>query len=481
MKRIAMTEEQYRKVEQLHYGWYVQAVRALLGAVGKELYMKMDRNNRRAFVACLDSIDNEHDLQLGSQFRTASSLDIHGFTSFESKEVKRERQFKYRMLDMVLGKDNPFRKKKSFTERFRDLVPERMVDESVFDLVDSVFRHTTDVNQQFLSPRILPLLPDKYRASKSLLSPDLFPFYKDDADNTILPIPEVLEKSGLSQKDRISVLELIMDVSGVNDVVEEAIDLVNNMKRVGLGMDLMSITSKIDEVFIDLANSLEASQRRELARHQYSFLTKSQMLKLYGEKGIFNTTVADLPFNIDEFSSLSRSEREESLRNTIRLLAKDPRALHYRSKRAIEIRHFRHATLAPFSFAPTFTALNVLGPVTLSPSLFSPSIISPLLLSPPVLSPQVGNPLIFSPYVLGPNVLSAAVFNAYVFSPYVLSPNVINPYVLSPLILSPFVLCPDVLSPTVLSGVVLSPSAFSPSIFTDSALALNILSPTFMS
>uniref|UniRef100_A0A158PCN6 Receptor expression-enhancing protein n=1 Tax=Angiostrongylus cantonensis TaxID=6313 RepID=A0A158PCN6_ANGCA len=67
MKRIAMTEEQYRKVEQLHYGWYVQAVRALLGAVGKELYMKMDRNNRRAFVACLDSIDNEHDLQLGSQ------------------------------------------------------------------------------------------------------------------------------------------------------------------------------------------------------------------------------------------------------------------------------------------------------------------------------------------------------------------------------------------------------------------------------
>ncbi|KAE9419838.1 hypothetical protein Angca_002024, partial [Angiostrongylus cantonensis] len=357
----------------------------------------------------------------------------------------------------------------------------RMVDDSVFNPVDSVFRHTTDVNQQFRSPRILPLLPDKYRTSKSLLSPDLFPFYKDDTDNAVLPIPEKLEKSGFSQKYRIFVLELIMDASGVNDVVEKAIDLVNSMKRIGFGTDLMSIASKIDEVFKDLTNSLEASQQRELARRQYSFLTKSQMLKLYGEKGIFNTTVADLPFNVDEFSSLSRSEREESLRNTIRLLAKDPRALHYRSKRTIEIKHFRHATLAPFSFAPTFTALNVLGPVTLSPSLFLPSIISPLLLSPPVLSPQVGIPLIFCPYVLTLNVLSAAVFNAYVFSPYVLSPNVINPYVLSPLTLSPFVLCPDVLSPTVLSGVVLSPFPFSPSIFTESALALSILSPTFMS
>ncbi|KAE9411939.1 hypothetical protein Angca_000969, partial [Angiostrongylus cantonensis] len=73
---------------------------------------------------------------------------------------------------------------------------------------------------------------------------------------------------------------------GVNDVVEKAIDLVNSMKRIGFGTDLMSIASKIDEVFKDLTNSLEASQQRELARRQYSFLTKSQMLKLYGEKGL---------------------------------------------------------------------------------------------------------------------------------------------------------------------------------------------------
>ncbi|KJH48081.1 hypothetical protein DICVIV_05834 [Dictyocaulus viviparus] len=365
--------------------------------------------------------------------------------------------------------------------KFRDLMPERAVDENVYGLVDAVSKYTTEVNHQFLSPRFLPLLPNKYRASKALLSPDVFPFYKDDSDNSILPIPEMLEKSGLDQKDRTSILELIMDVSGVNDVVDKAIHLMNNMKQVGLDRDLLSITSEVDEVFNDLSRNLQAYQRRELAGRQYSFLTKSQILKLYGETGIFNTTIADLPLDIEEFSSLSYSEREESLRNTVRMLAKDSVTSHQRYKRTLKITEYAHITLAPFAFAPTVATLTVLGPITLSPSLFSPSILSPLFLSPPVLSPQVGNPLIFSPYVLGPNVLSAAVFNAYVFSPYVLSPNVINPYVLSPLILSPYVLCPDVVSPTVLSGVVLSPSVLSPSVFTEAALSLNVLSPSVLS
>ncbi|VDP22261.1 unnamed protein product [Heligmosomoides polygyrus] len=67
IKRMAMSKKELDKIQQLHYGWYVQAVSALLGAIGKEHYMKMDRNNRRAFVACLDNIDKEHDLQSGAK------------------------------------------------------------------------------------------------------------------------------------------------------------------------------------------------------------------------------------------------------------------------------------------------------------------------------------------------------------------------------------------------------------------------------
>ncbi|VDO23837.1 unnamed protein product [Haemonchus placei] len=385
-------------------------------------------------------------------------------------ETRNAGQFKHRMLDMVVGKDNPLRRRKSFTDRFRDLMPERSVDESVYGLVDTVSKHTNDVNPQFLSPRILPLLPNKYSAPKSLLSPDLFPFYKDDTGNSVLPIPEVLEKSGLDGNDRGAVLELIMDVAGVNDIVEKSLNLMEDMQRVGLDKDLVSITNAIDRAFIELERTLKADQRRDLAGRQYSYLTKDQLMQLYGENGIMNTTTASLPFDIDEFDSMSKSERDEALKNTIRLMADDPKALYRqrRQKRTIKIHSI---TLQ----------LNILGPVTLSPSLFSPNVLSPLLLSPPVISPQVGNPLIFSPYVLGPNTISAAVMNAYVFSPYVLSPNVINPYVLSPLILSPYVLCPDVVSPTILSGVVLSPSVLSPSIFTESALSINVLSPSVLS
>ncbi|VDK51327.1 unnamed protein product [Cylicostephanus goldi] len=80
--------------------------------------------------------------------------------------MKRETQFKHRMLDMVVGKNNPLRRRKSFTDRFRDLMPEKAVDENVYGLVDAVSRHSKDVNSQMLSPRFLPLMPDKYSVSK---------------------------------------------------------------------------------------------------------------------------------------------------------------------------------------------------------------------------------------------------------------------------------------------------------------------------
>ncbi|CAJ0603849.1 unnamed protein product [Cylicocyclus nassatus] len=549
LKNIAMTEKEYKRVQQLHYGWYIQAVSALLGAMGKEMYMKMDRNNRRAFVACLDGIEKEHDLQsgakclvkafdkkleetmeeakrsdrmdspykpttmdklpslmieektpvkmvtklLGSLWRTARNETDNGRIRLKGSfsrlqqlqekviEMKRETQFKHRMLDMVVGKNNPLKRRKSFTDRFRDLMPEKAVDKNVYGLVDAVSRHTKDVNSQMLSPRILPLMPDKYSVSKKLLSPDLFPLYKDDTGNSILSIPKVLEESGLDTKDRDAILELVMDVTGVNDVVEKSMDLLDNIKTLNLGKDLAVITKVLDDAFVNIKNNLRAQQRQELASRQFTFLDKPQLDKLYGREGLLNTTIADFPFDLDEYGGMNQVEREESLRTTVRILADDPQALHRRFKRTIDIKYFNHVTLSPYAFAPTVNTLNVLGPVTLSPSLFSPNIVSPLLLSPPTISPQVGNPLILSPYVLGPNTLSAAVFNTYILSPYVLSPNVINPYVLSPLILSPYVLCPDVLSPTILSGAILSPSVLSPAVFTESALAINVLSPSFLS
>ncbi|CAI4226461.1 unnamed protein product [Auanema sp. JU1783] len=620
IKDVAMTPKEVKKMEQLHYGWYIQAVSALIGAMGKEMYDTMDRPNKKAFVACMNKIEREYDLQMGAdclvkafdgllvssypdavhspQFdfvdKDISSFEpsvlqekrkrrkslfangnrpvrlsyrhrfkrnilslyandemraeakridkvetSHGYkvktmdhmpslltnrkspvktvtkligtvvgsyrnkTLTDGQQLKHsyqrikdlqsivekknmDGQFKHRMLDMVIGKNNPLRARKSFTERFRDIMPDmpNLEDEKLYGLVDSVSKHTKDVNYNMLSPRFLSIMPDRYQTKKKLLSPNMFPLYKDDSENSVLPIPNILESTGMDQGDQDSVMELVMDVSGVNDAVDTAIKTVQGLKSVNLDKDILDITNLLDTTFKTLESTLHDHQKEHLNTKKYSFLEKDQLESLFGEKALLNRT-NDFPFDIERYGEMSFAEKEEGLRNTIRLIAKgklgdSQNALHpTRGKRAVV--HFQHVSLSPYAFSPSIHTLSVLGPVTLSPSLFSPSILSPLLLSPPVLSPQVGNPLIFSPYVLGPNVLSAAVFNAYVFSPYVLAPNVINPYVLSPLILSPFVLCPDVVSPTILSGVVLSPSVLSPSVFTDSALAVNVLSPTFLS
>ncbi|CAJ0603829.1 unnamed protein product [Cylicocyclus nassatus] len=680
LKNVAMSEKEFKRVQQLHYSWYIQAIEALLGAMGKELYTKMDRNNRRAFVACLDNIDKEYDLRSGarclvkafdnnlvtsypyalyrsnydfvgnepqmqrhneSKTKTAfatpdltllklklrkrhhprlrhrkkdsraktrkmrkpfqylhanvrrhkpvkreirgvifpssprlkrrskrslftfpqqeavvtedKDLDDASNFAFERVNMKsmpplatekrtfikvvtdflgsfwratnsrtekermplsgtyarllqlqnkvtkmrREARFKHRMLDMVIGKNNPLRRRKNMIDRIRDLMPDKVMDKNLYGLMKAVSRHVKNPNVQFLSPRILPLLPDKYRESGKLLSPDLFPFYKDKSKDSILPLPEVLKDVGLDSGDRKAVIELLMEVTGVNDVVEKSLQYVSDLKSLKLDKDINEITAAIDGVFRNLEKSLDLEQKQELKTRHFAFLKKEQLEKLF-EKGIYNLTSRDLPFDLNKYGEMSRAELEESLRNTVRLLANES-APHGRSKRDVSV--LNPTTLAPFMFAPTILTLVVLGPVTLSPYIFSPSILSPTVLSPitlspyifspgilsptvlspPVLSPQVANPLILSPYVLGPNVLSPAVMNPYVLTPYVLSPNVLNPYVLSPLVLSPFVLSPDVLSPTVLCGGVLSPKAFSPSLASDGWLGVDVLSPSFMS
>ncbi|CAB3410069.1 unnamed protein product [Caenorhabditis bovis] len=665
MQRVKMDDKQLVKFQQLHYGWYMQALSALLGSVGKQMYMKMKRSERRAFVACLDSIEKEYDVKAGAnclvkafdgkleeQYFSASmdpkldfidkqdalpmakidikkikktkhkkkflqkvakseaakiinkiqkdklklvkrrktmrrdlvskhnvskkgleklkkinnmrrrlkrnvlSLYSNKEAEDEAKRVDREdrgyyrpknrdsmpflldskkspvkvmtnlirkivranetekslessysslkrlqdavtesrakNQYKNRMLDMVIGTKHPLRRRKSFTDRLRDITPDGLVDESVYGLVDSVSKHTNDVNANFLSPRFLPIMPDKFQTKKHLLSPDMFPLYKDDSENSVLPLPTVLENAGLHGKDRDSVLELVMDVSGVNTVVDDALNLVQGLRKQGLDKDMFDISSLLDGAYETIKRIMTKPQNLDMMNKKFSFMNKKQLELLYGENGIYNTSVTPLPFDINKVDAMTPEQKEESIRMTIREIARGNGATDFRGRRikrqtitllngAYRIVFLNPTTLSPQAFSPTINQLSVLGPLTLSPQLFCPSILSPLLISPPVISPQVGNPLIFSPYVVGPNVLSAAVFNAYVFSPYVLSPNVINPYVLSPLILSPFVLCPDVLSPTILSGVVLSPSVLSPSVFTDSALAANVLSPTFLS
>ena len=70
--------------------------------------------------------------------------------------------------------------------------------------------------------------------------------------------------------------------------------------------------------------------------------------------GIYNNTITQLPFDINAYGTMSRKEKEESLRETVRLLAEEsPR----RTKRTIELRLLKPTMLAPYGFSPTVNAV----------------------------------------------------------------------------------------------------------------------------
>ncbi|KAK0421417.1 hypothetical protein QR680_015228 [Steinernema hermaphroditum] len=649
--KAKMSYKQFKRVEHLHISWFADAVNGLLGAVGKEMYMKMDRKNRQAFIVCLDIIEEDGDMRSAAKcltkamdnrlvkdvkekndfeftddvrqsdwvggFRISTkslsvskaatnttsepikkkamrrvtiNLEIHKtnpspltpsrekarlnrlskyfknpakimeFLQFRSKrssgmfadkemvfyedkqdhpvksmsqlnhladptvnkppsavqqvskfltnlvhaidkdsgritswtdaykqlkelknmveETREMSKYRHRVLDIVLGENNPYRKKKTVSQRIKSLMPEDKKNtpllQETYKLVDVLSKNNEDVNFRFLSPKIASVLPSANKETKHLFSPNILPFYNDDSPNAIAPVPKILDATGMSEDDKSSVLGLIMEASGARQIADEAFDIMKNASLFGIDNDIMNITHFIKQTFHKMEKSFTSRQKREITSRRYAFLKRHQLEMIYGENGPYQTNLTEFPIDLDEYETWTEVDKKEALYGAIRKIAgEDIPSIGGRRK--------RHTTLAPFAFAPGVLNLVVLGPVTLSPSLFSPSILNPLLLSPPVISPQVGNPLIFSPYVLGPNVLSAAVFNAYVFAPYVLSPNVINPYVLSPLILSPHVLCPDVLSPTILSGAILNPYIGSPAIFTESALAADVLSPSLFS
>ena len=78
---------------------------------------------------------------------------------------------------------------------------------------------------QMLSPRFAPLLPDKLD-SRGLLSPSILSFYKDEGEDQIVPIPSLLQATGMSESDKDSMLEMIMEVSGARTTVDKAFEVL---------------------------------------------------------------------------------------------------------------------------------------------------------------------------------------------------------------------------------------------------------------
>lgn len=67
-------------------------------------------------------------------------------------------------------------------------------------------------------------MPDKSEM-RGKLSPSILPFYNDDAEEQILPIPKLLDSTGMNSHDREEVLETIMELSGARQTVDDALEV----------------------------------------------------------------------------------------------------------------------------------------------------------------------------------------------------------------------------------------------------------------
>uniref|UniRef100_A0A0R3S731 CCHC-type domain-containing protein n=1 Tax=Elaeophora elaphi TaxID=1147741 RepID=A0A0R3S731_9BILA len=298
-----------------------------------------------------------------------------------------------------------------------------------------------------------------------------------DNEKRTKPKVQLLEKSGMTEKDRQAVLEMVMDISGARAAIEMALDILNETSASNLEGVIFETTKRINQAFKDLEKSFDVEQQNDLKRRGFTFLEASQFKQILHQHGV--KELKDVNFDLNKYEQLSRKEKEETLWAHIKRIAENETEELHRKKRQV-IPASAPIILAPFMFSPAFGP-SILGPVVLSPSIFSPLILNPSILSPFVLSPGIFLPFLISPYILSPYVLSPLVGAPYILSPYVLSPNIINPYVLSPLVLSPYILSPDIISPQLLGGQILSPNALSPAVYTNSFLSVSVLSPSWMS
>ncbi|VDN31687.1 unnamed protein product [Gongylonema pulchrum] len=190
-----------------------------------------------------------------------------------------------------------------------------------------------------------------------------------------------MEDSGMTEKDRKAVIEMVMDVSGAQHAVEMGLDVLGQTNFFGLE----------DKFFeVQIVTHFRVKEPREVN------------------------------FDVDEYEKLDRHHRLDALWKNVERIAHSRSEDRNRTKRQISV--LAPVILAPYMFSPIF-GLSILGPVVLSPNIFSPLILNPSVLGPFILDPAIFIPFIISPYVLSPYILSPILGGPFVLSPYVLSPN----------------------------------------------------------
>ncbi|CAG9538406.1 unnamed protein product [Cercopithifilaria johnstoni] len=358
------------------------------------------------------------------------------------------------------------------------------------------------------SPRFFSILPyNETQNIMNLFSPSILSLHNEGEN-----LERKLSMTGLfgalkliNEHDRNELLELISEVSGLTDTIQQIhkkFEKENNV-RYAKGIDgqplyftkqnVSELYGKIEsdkvDTFEKLYKTLSKLQIRKMNVTGYAVLTKRQLKLIYGQRSPYFHPIA-----LKRLSKLLEQNDgiQKALENDLKKLAKSKNfGLHIGESSHRRDKRFG-ITSSPFLLSPLILVSQALSqPVLLSPLILSPVILSPAILGPLILSPSVFNPVILSPRILAPFILSPSIFSPLVLSPLalhplILSPGIFNPIIVSPLALSPFILSPQVatpviLSPMILNPLLLNPMSFSPLVFSPFILSPIVYSPQYFS
>ncbi|EGT32367.1 CBN-MLTN-2 protein [Caenorhabditis brenneri] len=381
---------------------------------------------------------------------------------------------------------------------------------------------------KFASPRFFAIAPEEHKKENdtiNVLSPSLFSLHDEgSADEQKTSLIRLLGNSQGVDKD--SFMDLLTELTGVADTVEEAAQKASresegtlmNVKGEEVNVSKENLTRIYGEenyrkmkVLEKLHGMYTEEQMTHFNTTGYSIMTDKQREMVYGKGAPFENKQA-----LEAGRNLTIGRAKNALHTVIKEIGKGNIKIGKYEKRMKDIvgspilfssiiaspatasqalitspvlftplvlspAIWGSVILSPWVFVPVILSPRILSPIIVSPAIFSPIVLSPLALDPLVLVPGVANPVVLSPFIMVPFILSPQVMTPIILSPFALSPFILTPTALSPLILSPFVLSPSVLSPSFVTAVIMSPYALSPSVLSPPTMISVFASPSILS
>ncbi|EYC14033.1 hypothetical protein Y032_0042g672 [Ancylostoma ceylanicum] len=280
-----------------------------MGQLGKEMLRMLDKGDRRQFLRCLNAIADKRDVVSAARclIEAKENYETKNKSRLENQEESKRRSkwtesykglltikkalddrakqpgarvYEFRMLDLVIGNETPTRSKVEKT-----MIPP--IVHEAYSLIRAFEGKSKEVgsssNIKFLSPRLAPIMPDKADI-KGSLSPSILSFYKDDTEDQLLPIPKLLDATGMSEDDREDVLETVMEMAGARQVIDDALKTLASTELFGMQGELQEVTERVARIFTNLERNFNQKQKKDMKKRGFTFLEKNQLRQLHQEQ-----------------------------------------------------------------------------------------------------------------------------------------------------------------------------------------------------